>query len=175
MERRADYILLENKARALLAAQDAPDNSHETLISFVSVMPSFENYSAWTVFSNQKETEFIARRTCWDRHFDSSRFSDPFMGLRYGWGTTPKIEATIEPLRYGEAVALLSDARAIKFLEATTKAPITLDGTHWEVFVSGAFVNQRLSWNWRPPEWTAMIAWAQRWVDFLDSHFEVRL
>jgi hypothetical protein len=172
VERQADYVLLENKALAILAAQDAPDSLHETLVSSISVMPSFENYSAWTVFSNQAETEFIARRTCWDRHFDGSRFRDPFMGLKYGWGTTPTITSAVELLHYAGTVSLLSEAKVLAFSESITKAPIVLDGTRWKVFVSGAFGDQPQRWNWQPPEWKAMIEWTRRWVDFLDGHFE---
>src|SRR4051794_32606355 len=117
MERHAEYDSLEKRALASLATQDAPDIQHEVLISYVSLMPSFENYSTWTVFSNPAKTEYVVQRITWDRHFDGSRFRDPFMGLKYGWGTTPKLASAVELLRYDETVAYLNEAGAMNFSE----------------------------------------------------------
>jgi hypothetical protein len=76
MERHAEYDSLEKRALATVASQDAPDSQYETLVSYVSLMPSFENYSAWTVFSNKAETEYIAQRFTWDRQFGWVDFVD---------------------------------------------------------------------------------------------------
>src|SRR4051812_47624371 len=103
MERRQDdYAILEKQALGILASEASPDNTFDALVIYVSIMPSFENFRAWTLFSDKTGSEYLVRRTLWDRIFDTRRFLDPMAGLRYGWNTTPTIQISVVTLQSSE-------------------------------------------------------------------------
>lgn len=169
--RQAEYQELTQKAWAQLNREEPPDMGHSRPIVGLCVRPSFADHTAWMVFADSQEEDFVARRSRWDRQFDTQRFTDPLFGLKHGWSTEPTLTTTIIMLPSGKVTVYLQEARALEIPEVLSKS-ITLDGTRWSLAVKNAFGNQTRTWNWEPPAWKPMIAWAARLFSFLEAQVE---
>ena len=174
MEKRAsEFQILEKQALGILTDETEPNEDYTEGSIYISSSPSFGDYTSWRVFADTHKTRFLLRRTVWQRIYDVQRFSDPLVGLKYGWNTDPTISVTIIELPSTRTAELLSRARSFEILEIgldiRIKHAIVLDGTRWFVFVSNAFGNKSYLWNAVPPEWKPVVTWTEQTIAFLDS------
>jgi hypothetical protein len=129
----------------------------ETLIMYLSIRPSFEDWRSWFLSKNVS-SQYVARQVLWRKVFDFQRFSDPLMGLKYGWNPDPTLETESFSLEKEAFETLFVTVRKIE-LPPPANSNIVLDGTEWLLRMPGYFHDQIVIWNAEPKELTS---WAKR-------------
>lgn len=169
MEKRdLDLRKLTKQAFRLLESKESPEKYYPKLIIQISHLPSFDNNISWSIFSDQTASNFILKRTEWNKIFDFQRFHDPMIGLKHGWNLNPSISHRILALLPGKVALALTEIRNINIVPLKSQ-PVILDGTRRTVFIDGLFENRVISWNSEPPEWKALVEWTSRLIQIFDQ------
>ena len=163
-----EFAILESAAQEQLISE-TPPLPGLTFRLMLSIQPSFRNYISWTLFDSIAASEGIVRRTLWNRTFDGQRFTNPLLGLKHGWHTTPTISSQL-------ATATSTELQELLLSNASLVPPpnyrgMVIDGVTWFLKWRGMFGNQLVSWNVLYDEQKQVGTWTRQLADVLEQFF----
>ncbi len=123
------------------------------------VLPSFEDCHAYEILLSPRSTDIpgIAVRTVWRRSIDVEKLRNPVARLKHGLGPLePTIEEVQSVVPLEPITELLSKAGAATIPACIVHHHFGTDGTGYELFLGGGFVEAHFKWwcdaptGWEP-------------------------
>jgi hypothetical protein len=154
-------------------AHSAEGSVSGSLVSRIAPLafPSFTAYRSWAIYLKRdrgaRAAHTLLRQTTWDYAADSTRFSDPLIGLEKGAHIQPTIEVRDRPLDTVSFEGRLAVLRTISF-PAFSSGGLGLDGEFFGV----AFPKRgaRVEWWCDGPEsWESLTGWAAETREWLSG------
>lgn len=182
-KRENEWNLLEDKALKMLAnihllPKDAILRFYRPVLR-LWIYPSFEPHQVWFFsepdFKTINPKTFRIIKAVWDRNEDYKRLSNPFKGLREGFGSEPKIEVSSIEIEREFFENLFNDLQTIPFPAfANYRKSIGIDGVRSGIETFDFTHRTTISW-WSiyPTEWQKIVDWFEKTVDSIEKKFKL--